>query len=179
MNKDLSCHQVTGVKHFLVDGFKLKRGEKGIKYFLTHFHSDHYGGLTDRWNDGPIYTSTQTAALVVNNLGVDAALVSAVDIGSSITVDDVQVTFIDANHCPGASMLLFRLKDGTLHLHSGDMRYHPSMENDVSLLNAKKHGISKLYLDTTYCHKKHTFQCQEDSIVQVVQVIDYSSPKCV
>ena len=40
-------------------------------YFLTHFHSDHYGGITSSWDAGIIYCSLPTAKLVHQQLGVD------------------------------------------------------------------------------------------------------------
>lgn len=81
-----------------------------------------------------------------------------------ILLDDgnwVDVTALDANHCPGSAMLLFTRRDGTRYLHSGDMRYHPRMMDFPRLQNA---NIETLYLDTTYCSPKHVFPKQDDMI---------------
>ena len=36
--------------------------------------------------------------------------------------EGVKLTLLDANHCPGACLLLFRLADGTVYLHTGQTR---------------------------------------------------------
>ena len=81
--------------------------------------------------------------------------------------EGVQVTFVDANHCPGAVLLLFELPCGRIILHCGDMRYHPRMKNDPVLLGVKG-KVDTIFLDTTYCEEKHKFPPQEDSIALVV-----------
>ena len=35
-------------------------------HFLTHFHADHWDGMTPLWDYGPIYCSNITANLIVN-----------------------------------------------------------------------------------------------------------------
>eukprot|EP00978_Attheya_sp_CCMP212_P017497 scaffold46652_cov37-Attheya_sp.AAC.1 len=56
---------------------------------------------------------------------------------SACTVDDAaaaadvtaDITFYDANHCPGAALVFIQLRaSGLCHLHTGDMRYHPKMK---------------------------------------------------
>lgn len=55
---------------FIVDRFKSIWGVQGDTWFLTHFHADHYGGLTKSFNHGLIYCSPITARLVHSRLKV-------------------------------------------------------------------------------------------------------------
>jgi len=134
-------------------------------YFLTHYHSDHYGGLASYWKHGMIYCTNTTANLICNVIGVDAKTVRRVKIGETVTIKGAHVTFMDANHCPGAAILLFQLDGGLTHLHTGDLRYCPAMKRYPALQGVK---IDRLYLDTTYAHPKHTFMAQDESILKIV-----------
>jgi hypothetical protein len=173
----------------IIDGFQFSNPELSRCYFLTHFHSDHYQGLT-RDFEGVIYCSHTTAKLVqlripgfsacpiklhrddaheytssgshhvdpvpnmftnINNLlrfnNVKAAENSSKRANSTSSAhfndkktyitplrmehpyllhvgnSQVVVTLIDANHCPGASMVLFEFPCGQRVLHTGDFRY--------------------------------------------------------
>ena len=113
---------------------------------------------------------------------------SCVDMGSTVSIPHADVTFLDANHCPGAALLLFKIKKNVvqvsnshtsgqvqsrnrkrgkeeeeerggkgveyskIYLHTGDMRYHPRMQQYPALRNIR---IDKIFLDTTYAHPKH------------------------
>lgn len=67
----------------------------------------------------------------------------------------LQVTLIDANHCPGAVLLLFEhLPGGARVLHTGDARLCDAHERHAALLVARAAGVDALFLDTTYCNPK-------------------------
>ena len=53
--------QVPGTR-FVVDGFRHAHPSV-TAYFLTHAHSDHYQGLSERW-DAPVYCTDTTARLI-------------------------------------------------------------------------------------------------------------------
>jgi Cft2 family RNA processing exonuclease len=60
--------------NILVDGFRRKSKKKYI-YFLTHFHSDHYAGITKNWSKGFIYCSQITCELLQKCIGVDLKVI--------------------------------------------------------------------------------------------------------
>ncbi|CAG5121490.1 unnamed protein product [Candidula unifasciata] len=129
-------------------------------YILTHFHYDHYGGLTKKFAQ-PIYCSQVTGNLVEHRLGVDKQWIHRLQLWIPYQVAGVTLTLMEANHCPGAVMVLFELKDGRKVLHTGDFRANPLMESYPML---KGVITSDVYLDTTYCDPAYTFPTQHDVI---------------
>lgn len=152
---------------FTVDAFKFGAIEGCRAYFLSHFHSDHYGGLTRSWSHGPIYCTPVTSRLVSMCLGVDAQWLRPVKLGVTLVVEGVEVQFLEANHCPGAAIILFQLPGGQRILHTGDFRACKGMQTYPELLSSR---IFSLYLDTTYCNPRYNFPLQEDIISFVVKV---------
>ncbi|XP_008569249.1 PREDICTED: DNA cross-link repair 1A protein isoform X1 [Galeopterus variegatus] len=144
---------------FTVDAFQYGVIEGCTAYFLTHFHSDHYAGLSKNFTF-PVYCSEITGNLLKNKLHVQGKYVHPLPIDTECIVNGVKVVLLDANHCPGAVMILFYLPNGTVVLHTGDFRADPSMER--SLLAAQK--VHTLYLDTTYCSPEYTFPSQQEVI---------------
>uniref|UniRef100_A0A803M488 ATP-dependent DNA ligase family profile domain-containing protein n=1 Tax=Chenopodium quinoa TaxID=63459 RepID=A0A803M488_CHEQI len=158
---------------FIVDGFR-NSGEFSLSYFLSHFHSDHYTGLTSTWSRGIVFCSETTARLVVKVLGVSASLVVGLPIDDTVIIDDCEVTLIDANHCPGAVQFLFKVpvNGGKFerYVHTGDFRFCDDMKLMPKL--SEFVGCDAVFLDTTYCDPKFVFPLQEESIDYVVSVID-------
>ena len=100
---------------FIVDGFKgFGKSHSGWcrNWFLTHFHADHYGGLT-KSVPGPgcvVWCTRATAALCAQRLGVARERLRVADVGRPFVVDGVRCVFVDANHCPGAAMIVFHYR---------------------------------------------------------------------
>ncbi|KAK8543803.1 hypothetical protein V6N13_025970 [Hibiscus sabdariffa] len=133
---------------FRVDAFRYLRGDCS-HWFLTHFHMDHYQGLTKSFRHGKIYCSSVTARLVSLKLGIPWAMLQVLPLNQKINISGIYITCLDANHCPGSIMILFEPPNGKAVLHTGDFRYSEEMAG-LSLWNACP--INTLILDTTYCN---------------------------
>jgi DNA cross-link repair 1A protein len=166
-----------------VDAFRYGAVKGCNAYFLSHFHSDHYVGLTSTWCHGPIYCSKVTGNLVKQQLRVDPKWVVSLDFEEKSEVPGTQrvaVTMIPANHCPGSSLFLFEkvLGKGTNPkiqrvLHCGDFRAcpahlaHPLLMPDIVDTitgKTKQQRIDVCYLDTTYLNPRYAFPSQEEVI---------------
>lgn len=174
-----------------VDAFRYGAVKGQNAYFLSHFHSDHYIGLTSSWTHGPIYCSKVTGNLVRQQLRVDPKWVVDLDFEKKTEIpgtEGVHCTMISANHCPGSSLFLFE-KEITKGpkprlqrvLHCGDFRAcqmhieHPLLRPDVIDAVSGKSRQQKLdvcYLDTTYLTPKYAFPPQQ-------QVIQACADMCV
>ncbi|XP_037042726.1 DNA cross-link repair protein SNM1-like isoform X2 [Bradysia coprophila] len=163
--KALKCpeYKIVAGTNFAVDAFRYGDLDGVAAYFLTHFHSDHYNGLNRKFNH-PIYMSSVTGRLVQAILKVNGRLIRTMNINQSYVIDGVEVTPIDANHCPGAVMFIFKLQCGRTILHTGDFRATPEMESNPVFWN---NNISTIYLDTTYLHKSYNFGTQNDALLFV------------
>ncbi|KAK3938045.1 hypothetical protein QBC46DRAFT_293045 [Diplogelasinospora grovesii] len=162
-----------------VDAFRYGAVEGCKAYFLSHFHSDHYIGLTASWVHGPIYCSKVTASLVKTQLKTAAKYVVELDFDERVPVpgcDGVTVTMIPANHCPGSSLFLFEKTVGQGRvqriLHCGDFRacpahiQHPNLKSETVDPSGKirQQKIDVCYLDTTYLNPRYSFPPQDDVI---------------
>ncbi|XP_010182241.1 PREDICTED: DNA cross-link repair 1A protein [Mesitornis unicolor] len=145
---------------FAVDAFQYGEIEGCTAYFLTHFHSDHYCGLTKKFTF-PVYCNKITGNLVKSKLRVQEQYIHVLPMETECIVNGIKVLLLDANHCPGATMILFCLPGGTVILHTGDFRADPSMERYPALMGQHVHT---LYLDTTYCSPEYTFPSQQEVI---------------
>ncbi|GAB5036649.1 dna cross-link repair 1a protein [Nannochloropsis oceanica] len=146
---------------FLVDGFGFT-SPKCSAYFLTHYHSDHYWGLRPSFSKGTIFCSEITGALLIGKLGIKPQFVHMLPMERPTTIEGVEVTLLDANHCPGAVMLVFHLKRANKTiLHTGDFRASDGLRARMTAwLRARGRKIDTVYLDTTYCNHKYTFPSQ-------------------
>ncbi|TVU09690.1 hypothetical protein EJB05_43181, partial [Eragrostis curvula] len=152
---------------FRVDAFRYLRGDC-CHWFLTHFHIDHYQGLTRSFCHGKIYCSSITASLVHHKIGIPWDRLHVLPINQKITISGVNLTCFDANHCPGSIIILFEPSNGKAVLHTGDFRFSPEMANNPILQSSHIHT---LILDTTYCNPRYDFPSQEIVIQFVIEAI--------
>ncbi|KAI0456575.1 DRMBL-domain-containing protein [Xylaria acuta] len=166
-----------------VDAFRYGAVKGCNAYFLSHFHSDHYIGLTANWSHGPIYCSKVTGSLIKSQLRTASKYVKELEFEETVEVpgtEGVTVTMLPANHCPGSSLFLFQKKIGRgpnprtqRILHCGDFRAcpaqvaHPLLKPDtVDTISGKvkQQKIDVCYLDTTYLNPRYSFPPQDDVI---------------
>ncbi|XP_059449423.1 DNA ligase 6 isoform X2 [Corylus avellana] len=157
---------------FAVDAFR-SAGDFSVSYFLSHFHSDHYTGLSPNWSKGVVFCSHTTANLLIKVLNVPSPIVVPLPLRETVVIDGCEVTLIDANHCPGAVQFLFRIPrpngEFDRYVHTGDFRFCDWMKLDPFL--AEFIGSDAVFLDTTYCNPKFVFPSQEESVEYVASVI--------
>ncbi|KAF8090304.1 hypothetical protein N665_0479s0008 [Sinapis alba] len=142
-------------------------------YFLTHMHSDHTRGLSAVWSHAPLFCSRTTASLFPSRFpGFDLSLLRVVPLSPSwqslslrspSSGSPVLLHFmaIDAHHCPGSVMFIFRGDFGCF-LYTGDFRWECNDDADnearttlVAAIN--DFPVDILYLDNTYCNPIYTF----------------------
>ncbi|MED6147116.1 hypothetical protein PIB30_040968 [Stylosanthes scabra] len=163
------------------------RWEKGSQaYFLTHLHADHTKGLSSTWSHAPLYCSSFTADLIPLKFPhFDLSLLHVFHIGTWQTLNlisrssgaptSVEFIAIDACHCPGSVMLLFRGEFGFM-LYTGDFRWEKGCKRAAKakemLLGAiKDDNVDVVYLDNTYCNPIYDFPSRQVAAKQIIDII--------
>ena len=72
-------------------------------------HSTLRAGLTKSFAGGTVFCSPTSARLLVRDLGIPGYRVQPIPMNTPTLIDRVEVTPLDANHCPGAVMFLFKV----------------------------------------------------------------------
>ncbi|CCH40802.1 DNA cross-link repair 1A protein [Wickerhamomyces ciferrii] len=156
-----------------VDGFQFQDHPSIDKYFLSHYHSDHYIGLSKKWSQGIIYTSKTTSNLLQSIMKIPSERIIGLEFGIPHDLtEQIKVTLFDANHCPGGAIFLFEEYNpkGEIIkriLHTGDFRVskqHLDLFKDMFL--------DEIYLDTTYMNPVYTFMLQSLVIKQTCEFLE-------
>jgi len=136
--------------------------------------TDHYRGISSKWNAGAIVCTPVTKALVLANNPNIKSIIKTVRIGGPpVNIEGVEVLAIDANHCPGSCMFLFtNHRSGEAMLHTGDFRALESMYSNVKeLRRLRGGGITCLHLDTTYLSPTYVFPDQSRVLAWVGRAV--------
>ncbi|KWU47380.1 DRMBL-domain-containing protein [Rhodotorula sp. JG-1b] len=155
-----------------VDAFRYGKIDGCKAYFLSHAHSDHYQNLSSTWSGGPIYASQTTINLIKLKLGVRDEYLFPLPLDQTVKVQGIDVTLIDANHCPGSVLFLFEGPHTDpkspysktpnrifRYLHCGGAASWlqiPHLTCDLTI-----HILDAIYLDTTYLGPSYCFPAQE------------------
>lgn len=93
-----ACQRIAGTS-FVVDAFRYAPPADCRHFFLTHFHADHYAGLSRHFSSGLVYATPQTAALVALRLGCPRERLVVLPFDTPVLVCGVRVTAIDGARC--------------------------------------------------------------------------------
>ncbi|NXV75795.1 DCR1B exonuclease, partial [Atlantisia rogersi] len=196
-----------------VDFWSVRRAGAARLFFLSHMHSDHTVGLSSTWSR-PLYCSPLTARLLHRRLQVGAPgsarpglparppgltarapqvptrWIRPLEVGQShVLGEEVTVTLLDSNHCPGSVMFLFEGAFGTIlytgrgraprpppwpvpcadcPVLAGDFRYSSTMQAEPALRGRR---IDRLYLDNTHCHPHRALPSRQRATCQAAHII--------
>lgn len=167
--------------------------------FLSHVHSDHLAGL-ESLRSPFVYCSAATREMLLRlerypcrinyAKGILEArvqtfkhlknLLKPLPLDTPTTLElapgsHLQVTLLDANHCPGSVMFLIE-DDRHAILYTGDIRSEPWHVNAIArnpAVVAYTHGIrtlDKIYLDTSFIQNV-PFQTKADGIAELIHKV--------
>lgn len=164
-----------GKIQIVVDGFNFRDDPNISKYFLSHFHSDHYIGLKKSWEQGTVYCSEITAKLMINKFKTDPSRIEVLELNKKYWIEPfLSVMTFDAYHCPGATIFLFqewdKVNKDSIYpvrqvLHTGDFRSNDEMVKNINDMVGNI-PIDEIYLDTTYLTPGYHFPLQ-NSVLRV------------
>jgi len=168
MNSATRCHRLPETEIF-IDFFR-KPPQEDRHYILSHFHGDHYSGIKPQWNQR-VHCTPITADLLKHIIGLASEFLVPHKLDVPFKLGETVITFIDANHCPGAAMILYQ-NQGLTHLHCGDCRFSHAM-----IANLKQHDLHTIFLDTTYGATKNCSSPQQDAIDFVAKKVSEACEK--
>ena len=142
------------------------------KVSLLHLKlTDHIGGLIDGnpyggfsqpkldWCFGTIYTSEVSKSILLTRFPHLRPYVQGLTPMRKYTVKGRTICLIEANHCPGACMVMISDGKQTV-LHTGDFRYRHKLLSDLKLVLPDL-PLSHLYLDNTFATTAEAFPSQQ------------------
>ncbi len=141
---------------------------EALKRFIEKKIEEIYHVTKANFGNRFLCLSEVTANLVRLKYRQLANVIRVLHLNQPKVIQDVEVVLVDANHCPGSVMFVFRFPTGRTVLHVGDFRADASMEADAQL---SLRPIDTLYLDTTYCDEYYKLPPQKDVLEYVRQLV--------
>jgi len=162
-----------------LDWFPEASGRSWV-HIVSHAHMDHLRGLDVDSFQGSIHCSWVTGSLLSIRKNIPSKHLTLHALREPFflectyrgTLIRVSCEFVDANHCPGAVMVLLEFPEHTV-LYTGDFRYHPNMFGTQSLLRTR--SIDVLIFDSTFFHPKVKFPSKEKSAGLLIDLIERKS----
>ncbi|GAB1609712.1 hypothetical protein Ahia01_001257100 [Argonauta hians] len=179
----MNGHLISGTP-IAVDFWKVRQCPNVKLFFLSHFHGDHTMGLSSTWSE-PIYCSKITGELICKKFSIEEELIRPLELNTPSIIpldatlsETITVVALDANHCPGSLMFLFRGYFGCV-LYTGDFRYEPKVI-DNSYLSQLDCTIDTLYLDNTFLDPKCNFPTRDKTRDWILEFINcYFHSHCI
>ena len=162
-------------------------------YFLSHYHSDHTAGLGRTWRGPAVHCSAVTAALLGAVHGLPSEVLRPLPLatpehaeptrlwarGADGARRGVDVWLVDANHCPGAALFVFRdAATGAVAVHTGDFRYDERAHAVLAggALQRVLRDVACVHLDTTFCDPRYDFPPQARAVRAAADVVARAGP---
>lgn len=161
----MPCKTIAGTT-VVVDEFKSHRDTEGAMFFLTHFHSDHYGGVLARHT---VHCTRLTGQLLRTRCRCNVVPLQ-LDTPVRLT-PRLAVVLVDANHCPGSCMFLFHdTEAGDRTLFTGDFRYD-ALRPVCARWPRQLRGVGECFVDTTYLAARGGFPTQDEAVRAAVDAV--------
>ncbi|KAL9427711.1 hypothetical protein AB3S75_029819 [Citrus x aurantiifolia] len=156
---------------FLIDAFRYA-ADFSVSYFLSHFHSDHYTGLSPSWSKGIIFCSEITSRLLSQILNINPKFIYPLPIKIPVLIDGCEVVLVGANHCPGAVQFLFKVpgRNGGFERVGGEL-YEGLQKRVLFLVATYVIGKEKILIEIfKKCGRK---VCVDSRKMEVLRVLGY------
>lgn len=113
--------------------------------FVVFVLSD-YQGLTRSFHHGKIYCSLITARLVNMKIGIPWDRLQVLPLNQKTTIAGIDVTCLEANHCPGSIIILFEPQNGKVWSTLTSKILHCYLsDNSISGSDSEENHLFRLF----------------------------------
>ena len=104
----LMSDHLTILHSYFYPAYFSRRNNRQSSTGTVHELINGYAGLNSGFSAGIIYCSHVTSNLLIRDMRVNPSCIRALPLDTELVIEGIRVTLIDANHCPGAVLLLFK-----------------------------------------------------------------------